>query len=86
METVILRLTLTALAVCLGMGFRPPTQRERLRAIGRTEGLPSTIQRALDPGTDFNPISLPNPGDCLAEHYESGQTFKDFIRAGENRP
>jgi hypothetical protein len=66
------------------MGFRPPTQKERLRAIGSTEGLPSTIQRALVPGTDFNPISLPNSGDWLAEHYESGQTFKDFIRAGLN--
>lgn len=75
-----------ALAVCLAMGFRPPTQRERLRAIGSTEGLPSTTQRALGPGTDFDPISLPNPGDWLAEHYESGQTFKDFIRAGENKP
>jgi hypothetical protein len=51
-EGVILRLTLMALAVCLGMGFRPPTQKERLRAIGSTEGLPNTIQRALDPGID----------------------------------
>ena len=38
MEAVILRLTLMALAVCLTMGFRPPTQRECLRAIGSTEG------------------------------------------------
>ncbi len=86
MEAVILHLTLLALAVCLAMGFRPPTQGELLKAIGSTEDLPGTIRQALDPGTDYDPIPLPNPGDWLAEHYESGQTFDDFIRAGKNKP
>jgi hypothetical protein len=85
-ESVIFRLTLMALSVCLSMGFRPPIQKERHRAIGSTQGLSSTIQRALDPGTDFNPISLPNPGEWLAEYDEPGQTVMDFLKAGPNKP
>jgi archaemetzincin len=86
MEAVILRFTFMAIAFRSAMGFRPPTKRECRRAIGNTEGLPITMQRALNPLTDFDPILPPNPGDWLAEHYESGQTFKDFIRTGGNKP
>ncbi|MBN2514710.1 MAG: hypothetical protein JXC33_01620, partial [Deltaproteobacteria bacterium] len=44
------------------------------------------LRRALDPGSDFDPILPPNPGDWLAEHYEEGQTHDDFIRTGKNKP
>jgi hypothetical protein len=73
-EAVIFGLTLMALAVCLNIGFKPPSQKERLQAIGSSQGFPSMIQRAMD------------PGDRLAEHEESDQTVMDFIRAGPNKP
>lgn len=79
------RLLLT-LCVCLTMGFRPPGHAERLQAIGSTKGLPQTLQQALNPGDDFEPIPVPKPGDWLAVHQETGQTFDDFIRSRPNRP
>ena len=86
MEAMIVRFTLLALAVYLAMGFSPPTQGEMLQAIGSIEGLSYTFRRALDPGSDFDPIPLPNPGDWLAEHYEEGQTYNDFVKTGKNKP
>lgn len=86
MEAMIVRYTLLALAVCLIMGFRPPTQGKILQAIGSMEGLSPTFMRALDPGPDFDPIPVPAPGDWLAEHYEAGQTYDDFVRTGKNKP
>jgi|Deesub1362A_J573_1020465.scaffolds.fasta_scaffold01681_3 hypothetical protein len=77
---------LLAVAPCLAMDFRPPNPAETLKAVGRTEGLPVTLRRALDPGNDFAPIAVPRPGDWLAEHPELGQTFDDFIRAKHNKP
>ena len=44
------------------------------------------MQRALTPGSDFDPVPTPKPGDWLAEHPESGQTFREFIASGPNRP
>ena len=70
----------------LAMAFTPPNPEEALRAIGRTQGLPIILQRALDPGTDFAPIPVPKPGDWLAEHREVGQTFDDFVRVGPTKP
>jgi len=68
------------------MDFRPPGKAERLRAIGSTEGLSETLRLALDPGSDFEPIPVPKPGDWLAEHHEPGQSFDDFVRAIPIRP
>jgi archaemetzincin len=68
------------------MDFKPPTDSERLQAIGSTNGLPETLRKALEPGTDFEPIPIPKRGDWLAEHYEAGQGFDDFVRSRPNRP
>jgi archaemetzincin len=40
----------------------------------------------LDPGTDFEPNPPPKPGDWLAAHPESGQSFEEFVRSRPNRP
>jgi len=68
------------------MDFRPPKPETSLRATGRTDGLPATLRRALVPAADFAPIPVPKPGDWLAEHSETGQTFEDFLGSGSNRP
>ena len=70
----------------LTMNFRPPTTSERLKAIGPTEGLPENLRKALEPGTDFEPIPIPKPGDWLAVHRETGQTFDEFVTSKPNRP
>lgn len=75
-----------AVLTCLAMNFRPPGPAERLQAIGSTTEISGTLQRALDPGDDFEPISEPNPGDWLAEHPESGQSFDGFVRSRPNKP
>jgi archaemetzincin len=77
---------LLALTTFLAMNFRPPTPAQSMSAIGKIEGLSETLQRALDPARDFAPLPVPRPGDWLAEHPESGQTFDDFVRSGRNRP
>jgi archaemetzincin len=74
------------LAVGIQMSFTPPTHEERLEAIGSTHGLPSPLRKALDPVSDFEPISVPGPGDWLAVHPEPGQTYDAFIRTGPNEP
>lgn len=63
------------------MGFRPPKQNELLHAIGPTEGLPIVLKKVFTLGDDFAPIPGPKPGDWLAEHFEPGQTFEDFVKA-----
>lgn len=68
------------------MAFEPPTKAQILSAIGSTEELPLQLKRALEPSTDFEPIPIPAPGDWLAVHPESGQTFEDFYRARRNTP
>lgn len=68
------------------MDFKPPTHSERLRAIGSAKGLVETVRKALEPGGDFEPIPIPKPGDWLAVHPESGQSFDDFVRDKPNRP
>lgn len=70
----------------VAMAFRPPSQLERLEAIGPTIGLPEILKKAFDPGSEFEPIPSPNPGDWLAEHAENGQTFEEFRKEGWNRP
>jgi len=68
------------------MTVMPLTEDERLRAIGSVEYLQGYVRRALDPGSDFDPLPAPEPGDWLAEHHEAGQSFDDFARTVQNRP
>jgi len=70
----------------LAMNFKPPTASERLRAIGSTKGLPENLRKALEPGGDFEPIPVPQPGDWLAVHQETGQSFDEFVKSQSNRP
>jgi archaemetzincin len=76
----------SAFSVALAMDFKPPSAAERIRAIGPTERLPETLRKALEPGAGFEPIPTPKPGDWLAEHYESGQSFDAFVKRKPNRP
>jgi archaemetzincin len=68
------------------MDFKPPTDSEKLQAIGPTEGLPETLRKALEPGTHFEAIPIPKPGDWLAEHHEAGQGFDEFVKSKPNQP
>lgn len=70
----------------IAMTFKPPSDSERLQAIGSTQGLPAVLRRALDPNLDFQPIPIPKPGDWLAEHAEAGQFFAEYVQSGPNRP
>ena len=77
---------LLAVITCFAMDFIPPGKGEQLRAIGTIKGLPETLSLAFDPGSDFEPIPVPEPDDWLAQHPEPGQTFEDFVRSNPNRP
>ncbi len=68
------------------MFFKPPTVAERIKALGDTSGLPEVLRRALEPGEDFKPISIPKSGDWLAEHHETGQSFDEYLWSKPNRP
>jgi hypothetical protein len=61
-------------------------EEEILRAIGTVKDLPKSLQRALNPGNDFESMPVPNPGDWLAEHAEQGQSFDDFVRMDQVKP
>jgi len=77
MRGFVQRIGLLIAIAFLAMAFTPPNPEEALRAIGRTQGLPIILQRALDPGTDFAPIPAPKPGDWLA--------VKDARFSGQDR-
>jgi len=68
------------------MNFKPPTASERLKAIGSTKELPANLRKALEPGADFETVPVPKPGDWLAVHRETGQTFNQFVKSKPNRP
>ncbi|MHC4752826.1 MAG: archaemetzincin [Planctomycetota bacterium] len=68
------------------MNFKPPNASERLKAIGSTKGLPENLRKSLEPGGDYEPIPIPKPGDWLAVHRETGQTFDEFEKSKPNRP
>lgn len=76
----------TTVAVSSTMGFEPLGPQKRLAAIGATNGLPATLQRAFTPDDDFQQVPVPSPQDWLAVHREPGQTFDDFRRLQPNRP
>jgi archaemetzincin len=66
--------------------FTPPTPAQQLAAIGLTAGLPTPLQRALEPRDDFQSLPEPGPSDWLRNHAEVGQTFDEFARSLPNRP
>jgi archaemetzincin len=66
--------------------FTPPSHEARLAAIGSVDGLPAALRRALEPGDDFHPLPAPGPSDWLANHYERGQTYEEFVRAKAQPP
>jgi archaemetzincin len=66
--------------------FTPPAREACIAAIGSTDGLPAVLRQALESGDDFNPVPAPGPTDWLANHYESGQTYDEFIRSKPHRP
>ena len=71
------------------MAFHPPGPEERAKAIGPMAGLPETLRLALDPGTDFEPIPPPKPGDWLAATPNPGRVSKNSSapgRIGRIRP
>lgn len=72
--------------LCVAMAFTPPNQGETLQAIGNIKDLPITLQRALNPSNDFETVSVPNSGDWLAEHFEPGQSFDNFISITPAKP
>ncbi len=40
----------------------------------------------MEPGGDFEPIPIPKPGDWLAVHRETGQSFDEFVKSKPNLP
>jgi len=68
------------------MNFTPPGPQERLDAIGSTNHLSESLQRALAPHRDFAPLAAPGPDDWLSNHPEEGQSFDAFLHSGPHRP
>jgi archaemetzincin len=60
-------------------GFAPPCAGQRVRALGGLAALSEPLQRAFTPGADFDLLLAPCPGEWLAEHYEPGQTFDEYV-------
>lgn len=76
----------SAATVCAAMALQPPESRARLEAIGPTNGLSATLQRAFAADDGFVSVPVPGPNDWLAAHRESGQTFEQFQHSHPNRP
>src|SRR6266496_1500785 len=68
------------------MKFLPPTENERLKAIGELNGVPEDSRQAFLPNDDFEAIPDPSPNDWLAVHTERGQTFAEFVRSHPDKP
>ena len=66
--------------------FRPPNAQERLAAIGDLRSLSPDLQRAFEPGQDFVSMPLPGKRDWLANYFEGGQTFAQFLKEEPNKP
>ncbi len=73
-------------ATFLSMGFYPPKEAERQKAIGSLKGLPQIFCKAFSPDDDFKLIPTPKEGDWLSEHKEKGQTYDDFVNSNIIRP
>jgi len=59
---------------------------QRVRAIGKLETLPADVRPLFVPGSDFEPLPKPEPGDWLAEHTEYGQSYSAFEHSSPNLP
>jgi len=70
----------------LVMAFKRPDAEQRNEAVGPTEKLPEMLQKAFTPADDFEPVPKPRPGDWLAVHPEPGQSFREFVKSGANKP
>src|SRR5262249_41231951 len=57
-----------------------------LEAIGSTSQLSPELQRAFDPAGPLPPMAKPGPGDWLAEHPETPQSYDDYIASSPNLP
>jgi archaemetzincin len=68
------------------VGVVTPDAARRLRAIGPIEELPTRLQRAFTPGSDFDPIPEPGPGDWLNVAHEKGQAFERFAQTTARNP
>ena len=66
-------------------GFAPPPAGERVRALGSMATLTEPLQRAFTPDADFDLLLAPTPGEWLAEHYEAGQTFAEYVEGHGKR-
>ncbi len=65
----------------------PPNRETRLDAVGSTKRMSETLQRVFS--EDFGKFEAkraPKPGDWLAEHDESGQTYEQYLGYDPNRP
>lgn len=49
------------------------------------EVLSEWLRSAFDPAEDFTSVPGPKPGDWLAEHRETGQSFEQFLWSQPNR-
>ena len=58
-------LAMVMIAVCSVMGFEPPGPRQRLEAIGPTNGLSVMLRCALAPSDSFEPVPVPGASDWL---------------------
>jgi archaemetzincin len=65
--------------------FTPPGEQERIDALGPIQHLPKAVQQLLDLD-GFEPLEKPLSGDWLANHVESGQTCREFLRSHPNFP
>ncbi len=70
----------------MATAFRPPTFEEATTAVGDLTQFPAILKRAFSPGKDFELIPPPSPGDWLAEHFEPGQSYDQFVAAGVVKP
>jgi len=68
------------------MNFTPLDKEKRIKVIGNLEELPDSIKKIFKEDKSFKAVPVPNPGDWLYEHPESGQTYKDFINSNPNKP
>lgn len=67
-------------------GFVPPSASERSAAIGPLADFDMRATRAFEITQAFAPLARPEPGEWLAEHHESGQTHRRYVKSRPNLP
>ncbi|CAF3679650.1 unnamed protein product [Adineta steineri] len=68
--------------------FVPPTKKQRADALGEINDLDEDIRRALTITIDecFPSIPIPDEDAWLSDHYEAGQTVKQYERLRKSQP